>query len=183
MLTAGSRTVVKIETVSSVSAAMRQTMTSMTPTMTNPPDVVLQLEAVMQEGSSRSPVIWGGCASRITSSHQGFTSMMGPTTRLSGSRYINLPLKPSERTRTSWQIICWSAYHHQPGRGSWGSTHDLVSVVQKKGESFQKFIQRFCNKRNIITEVDDKSIIMFFKKGLRDSSLICMRHPTLNKGG
>jgi hypothetical protein len=57
MLTAGSRTVVKIETVSSVSAAMRRTMTSMTPTMTNPPDVVLQLEAVMQEGSSRSPVI------------------------------------------------------------------------------------------------------------------------------
>jgi hypothetical protein len=32
-------------------------------------------------------------------------------------------------------------------------------------------------------EVDDKSIIMFFKKGLRDSSLICMRQPTLNKGG
>jgi CO dehydrogenase nickel-insertion accessory protein CooC1 len=45
-------------------------------------------------------------------------------------------------------------------------------MVQKKGESLQEFIQRFCNMRNIISEVDDKSIIMFFKKGLRDSSLI-----------
>jgi hypothetical protein len=34
-------------------------------------------------------------------------------------------------------------------------------------------IQCFCNKRNIVPEVDDKSIIMFFKKGLIDSSLIC----------
>jgi hypothetical protein len=41
-----------------------------------------------------------------------------------------------------------------------------------KGESLWEFIQRFCNKRNIIPEVDDKSIIMFFKKGLMDSSLI-----------
>jgi hypothetical protein len=44
--------------------------------------------------------------------------------------------------------------------------------VQKKGESLQEFIHRFCNKRNVIPEVNDKSIIMFFKKGLRDSSLI-----------
>jgi hypothetical protein len=44
--------------------------------------------------------------------------------------------------------------------------------VQKKGEFLWEFIQRFCNKRNIISEVDDKSIIMFFKKGLMDSSFI-----------
>jgi hypothetical protein len=48
----------------------------------------------------------------------------------------------------------------------------LLGIVQKKGESLQDFIQCFCNKRNLILEVDDKSIIMFFKKGLRDSSLI-----------
>jgi hypothetical protein len=30
-----------------------------------------------------------------------------------------------------------------------------------------------CNKRNILPDVDDKSIVMFFKKGLRDPSLIC----------
>jgi hypothetical protein len=30
----------------------------------------------------------------------------------------------------------------------------------------------FCDKRNIIPEVDEKSIIMFFKKGVMDSSLI-----------
>jgi hypothetical protein len=57
---------------------------------------------------------------------------------------------------------------------------DLASVVQKKGESHREFIQRFCNTRNIILEVDDKSIIMFFKKGLRDPALIqklAMKNP------
>jgi hypothetical protein len=52
--------------------------------------------------------------------------------------------------------------------------------VQKKGESLREFIQHFYTKRNIILGVDDKSIIMFFKKGLRDSSLIrslAMKNP------
>jgi hypothetical protein len=49
---------------------------------------------------------------------------------------------------------------------------DLASVVQKKGESPWEFIQCFYNKRNVFTEVDDKSIIMFFKKGLMDLALI-----------
>jgi hypothetical protein len=53
-----------------------------------------------------------------------------------------------------------------------GVDWDLASIVQKKGDSFRVFIQRFCNKRNIIPEVDDKSIIMFFKKGFRDPALI-----------
>jgi hypothetical protein len=48
----------------------------------------------------------------------------------------------------------------------------LAHILQKKEESLREFIQIFCNKRNVITEVDDKSIIMFFKKGLRDSSII-----------
>jgi hypothetical protein len=37
-----------------------------------------------------------------------------------------------------------------------------------------------CNKRNVILKVDDKSIIMFFNKGLSDSSLIrklAMKNP------
>jgi hypothetical protein len=53
-------------------------------------------------------------------------------------------------------------------------------MVQKNGESLCEFIQYFYNKRNTIPEVDDKSIIMFFKKGLRDSSLIhklAMKNP------
>jgi activator of 2-hydroxyglutaryl-CoA dehydratase len=53
-----------------------------------------------------------------------------------------------------------------------GVDWDLASVVQKKGVSLREFIQHFYNKRNIIPEVDDKSIIMFFKKGLKDLSLI-----------
>jgi hypothetical protein len=57
-------------------------------------------------------------------------------------------------------------------------------VIQKKGESRREFIQCFCNKRNIILEVNEKSIIMFFKKGLRDSSLIrklAMKNPRMSE--
>jgi hypothetical protein len=42
----------------------------------------------------------------------------------------------------------------------------------------------FCNKRNIIPEFEDKFIIMFFKKGLRDSSLIrklTMKNPRMSE--
>jgi hypothetical protein len=53
-----------------------------------------------------------------------------------------------------------------------GVDWDLASIAQKKGESLREYIQCFCNKRNAILEVDIKSIVMFFKKGLRDSSLI-----------
>jgi hypothetical protein len=53
-----------------------------------------------------------------------------------------------------------------------GVDWDLASVIQKKGESLWEYIQRFCNKRNIILKVDDKSITMFFKKGLREPSMI-----------
>jgi hypothetical protein len=41
-----------------------------------------------------------------------------------------------------------------------------------------------CNKRNIIPEVDDKSVIMFLKTGLRDSSFIrkfTMKNPRMPK--
>jgi hypothetical protein len=48
----------------------------------------------------------------------------------------------------------------------------MANNVQNEGESLREFIEHFCNKRNVIPEVDDKSIIMFFKKGLRDPSLI-----------
>jgi hypothetical protein len=57
-------------------------------------------------------------------------------------------------------------------------------MIQKKGESLWEFIQCFYNKRNVIPEDDDKSIIMFFKKGLRDSSLICkltMKNPKMSE--
>jgi hypothetical protein len=60
----------------------------------------------------------------------------------------------------------------------------LASVIQKKGESLREYIQHFCNKRNITPEVDDKSIIVFFKKGLKDSSLIrklTTKDPTMSE--
>jgi hypothetical protein len=44
--------------------------------------------------------------------------------------------------------------------------------VQKEGESLRKFIQCFCNKRNVIPEVDDKSIIMFVNKGLKQQGIL-----------
>jgi hypothetical protein len=65
-----------------------------------------------------------------------------------------------------------------------GVDWDLASIFQKKGESLWEFIQRLCNKTNIIPEVGDKSIIMFFKKELRDSSLIhklTMKNPSTTK--
>jgi hypothetical protein len=43
-----------------------------------------------------------------------------------------------------------------------------------KGESLWEFIQCFCNKRNTISDVADKSIFMFFKKGIMDPALIHM---------
>jgi hypothetical protein len=60
---------------------------------------------------------------------------------------------------------------------------DVASVLQKKGESLQEFIYYFCSKRNVIPEVDHKSIIMLFKKGLRVSSLIhklTMKNPRMS---
>jgi hypothetical protein len=53
-----------------------------------------------------------------------------------------------------------------------GVYSDLVNIVQKKGESLWEYILCFCNKRNVIPEVDDNSTVMFFKKALRDSFLI-----------
>jgi hypothetical protein len=47
----------KIEIVLSASTVMRGTMISMVPTMTNLPNVILRLEAIMQEESSLSPMI------------------------------------------------------------------------------------------------------------------------------
>jgi hypothetical protein len=81
----------------------------------------------------------------------------------------------------SWNHLCrlfTSNFHTTCAHP--GIDWDLASGVQKKGESLREFIQRFCNKRNIIPEVDDKSIIMFFKKGLRDRALIqkvTMKNP------
>jgi hypothetical protein len=54
----------------------------------------------------------------------------------------------------------------------------------EEGESLREFIQHFYNKRNIILEVDDKSIIMFFKKGLRDPAVIhklAMKNPRMSE--
>jgi hypothetical protein len=65
-----------------------------------------------------------------------------------------------------------------------GVDWDLANVVQKKGESLREYIQCFYNKRNVIPEVDDKSIVMFFMKGLRYSSLIqklTMKNPGMSE--
>jgi hypothetical protein len=56
-LVTGSRIMAKIEIVLSASTVMRGTMISMVPTMTNLPNVILRLEAIMQEESSLSPMI------------------------------------------------------------------------------------------------------------------------------
>jgi hypothetical protein len=116
-----------------------------------------------------------------------------------GNSYVManyLPICLSSCTRTwlltlpmgsvhSWSQLCrllTSNFHATCARP--GVDWDLVSIVQKKGESLREFIQHFCNKRNIIPEVDDKSIIMFLKKGLREPSLIhklTMKNPRMSE--
>jgi hypothetical protein len=197
MHTTWSKTVAKNEVLPNVNATMRGTMIIMALTMTNPTNIILWLEDAMNGESSLSLTIWS----------QELRSMMGPPTWLSGSRFINSSLKSQEGThmtahylliclsplaRTclmglgtglvgSWSDLCWQFISN-----FWatcvqsGVDWDLASVVQKKGESLLEFIQHFCNMRNIIPKVDDKSIIMFFKKWLRDSSLIhklTMKNP------
>jgi hypothetical protein len=110
------------------------------------------------------------------------------------ANYLPVYLSPSARTWLlelpsgsvcSWLHLCWLFTSNFCATcACLGVNWDLASVVQKKGESLQKFIQRFCNKRNIIPKVDDKSIIMFFKRGLRDSSLIrklTMKNPRMSE--
>jgi hypothetical protein len=90
------------------------------------------------------------------------------------AHYLLICLSPLARTCLmglgtglvgSWSDLCWQFISN-----FWatcvqsGVDWDLASVVQKKGESLLEFIQHFCNMRNIIPKVDDKSIIMFFKK-------------------
>jgi hypothetical protein len=109
------------------------------------------------------------------------------TTAVGGDSYIManyLPVCLSSSTRMwllglpAWSVRSWnhlcrlftSNFHATCAHleVDW----DLANV-QKKGESLREFIQQLCNKRKIILEVEDKSIVMFFRKGLRDSSLIC----------
>jgi hypothetical protein len=65
-----------------------------------------------------------------------------------------------------------------------GVDWDLANIVQKKGESLREYIQCFYNKRNVISEVNNKSIVMFVKKGLREPSLIrklAMKNPRMSE--
>jgi hypothetical protein len=70
-------------------------------------------------------------------------------------------------------VRSWSDLCRQFISNSWatclrsGIEWNLASIVKKNGGSIREFIQCFYNKRNIIPEVDDKSIIIFFKKGLK----------------
>jgi hypothetical protein len=81
----------------------------------------------------------------------------------------------------SWSHLCqWFISNFWATCSCPGVNWDLVSMVQKKGESLCEIIQHFCNKRNLISEFNNKSIIMFLKKGLKDSSLIhklAMKNP------
>jgi hypothetical protein len=96
--------------------------------------------------------------------------------------YLSICLSASIRTWlmglaansiTSWADLCrqlignFRATCDHPGI-EW----DLAGVVQKEGESLREFIQHFYDKRNVIPEVEDKSIIMFLKRGLKNKELI-----------
>jgi hypothetical protein len=106
-----------------------------------------------------------------------------PVYLLSSARTWHLGL-PSGSVR-SWTHLCrlftnnFRATSAHPGI-NW----DLATIVQKKGESLWEFMQHFCNKRNAILEVDGKSIIKFFNRGLTNSSLIhklAMKKPRMSE--
>jgi hypothetical protein len=90
------------------------------------------------------------------------------------SNYLPVYLSSSARTWLlrlpagsvwSWNHLCWLFTSNFGATCAWlGVDWDLASIVQKKAESLREYIQCFCNKRNVIPEVDDKSIVMFFKK-------------------
>jgi hypothetical protein len=92
------------------------------------------------------------------------------------ANYLSVCLSSSVRTWLlglpagsvrSWNHLRWLFTSNFRATFTWPRVNwDLASVVQKKGESLREYIQRFCNKKNVIPEVDDKSIMMFFKKGL-----------------
>jgi hypothetical protein len=126
--------------------------------------------------------------------------MTGPPTPPSGLRCTNLPSRPWEGTRTLWQIIYRSACHHQLGPSSWDSrpgrfVHgqicaailsttsvppasdqestgtSLVSCRRRENpfrNSFSASWTRGTSSRRSMTN----PFVMFFKKGLRDPSLI-----------
>ena len=51
------------------------------------------------------------------------------------------------------------------------SEWDLGQINQREGESIREYIQRFCQKRNTIRDIDERAVIMYLKKGLRDREL------------
>jgi len=54
------------------------------------------------------------------------------------------------------------------------SEWDLEWISQREGESIREYIQRFCQKQNTITDIDERAVIMYIKKGLRDRELFCV---------
>jgi hypothetical protein len=106
------------------------------------------------------------------------------------ANYLSVYLSSSAKTwlleLPAESVRSWNHLHRlftSNFRATWarpGVDWDLASIVHKKGESLWEYIQHFCSKRNVILEVDDKSIVMLFKKGLRNSSLIqklTMKNP------
>ena len=98
------------------------------------------------------------------------------------ANYLPICLSASARTWlmglpassiTSWTDLCRQFISNfRATCDRLGIEWDLAGVVQKEGESLWEYIHRFCNKRNVIPEVEDKSIVMFFKRGLRNKELI-----------
>jgi hypothetical protein len=110
------------------------------------------------------------------------------------ANYLSVCLSPSIRTWLlgllvgsvhSWSHLCQLfTSNFRATCARLGVDWDLASLVHKKEESLWEFIQHFCNRRNTISEVDNKCIIMFFKMVLRDPTLIrklAMKNPGRQK--
>jgi hypothetical protein len=201
MLAARSRTVTKIGIASRASAAMRGTMISIAPNTTNPPRCrspigVWNVGGIKLFSHDLRRVCWPLNFMLLgidkydgsTNSAEWLKVYQLAIEAAGGDSYVMinyLPIylsssaKPWLMEFPTLSVRSWSDLCRQFIINFWatcerpGVDWDLASVIQKNRESLEQFIQCFYNKRNMIPEVNDKSIIMFFKKGLRDSSLIC----------
>ena len=82
---------------------------------------------------------------------------------------LNLP----EDCVNSWEELCKQFVSNFKGTYERALTHnDLRAVVQRKDETLRKYIQRFSQVRNKITNIPDTQVIAAFREGVTNSRML-----------
>jgi hypothetical protein len=202
------KTDARSKTTLSMNNTMKETTTIMVPSTISVTNTIPQKEDIMKARSKLSATTWKDCIGPLNFKSPGIEKYDGSTNpaewlevyqlaieTAGGDTYVMvkyLLVCPSSSARMWFLglptgLVCSLSQLCQLFTSNFQATcthpgvnWDPTRVVQKKGESLREFIHYSCNKRNIIPEINDKSIIMFFKKVLRDLSLFCkltMKNP------